>query len=77
MHLTQQVCEPQGQILLHGQQVGLVSAGQPLAVLVHVGQAGPPRLGAQGSAHGSAAASTWETTEKEEKGEKKGLRYNK
>lgn len=52
--LTQNVGEPQGEILLHGEQAGLVPTGQPVVILLHVCQAGDTRmLGAQGAAHGS------------------------
>lgn len=52
--LTQNVREPQGEIFLHGEQAGLVPAGQPLVVLLHVRQAGDTwGSGAEGAAHGS------------------------
>lgn len=52
--LTQNVREPQGEIVLHGEQAGLVPTGQPLVILLHVRQAGDTRVfGAQGAAHGS------------------------
>lgn len=52
--LTQNVCEPQGEIFLHGEQAGFVPTGQPLVVLLHVRQAGDTQVfGAQGAAHGS------------------------
>lgn len=52
--LTQNVGEPQGEIFLHGEQAGFVPTGQPLVILLHVGQAGDTRVfGAQGAAHGS------------------------
>lgn len=52
--LTQNVGEPQGQVLLHGEQAGLVPASQPLVVVLQVRQAGDAQMfGAQGAAHGS------------------------
>lgn len=52
--LTENIGEPQGQVFLHGQQAGFMSTGQPLVVLLHVGEAGAAGIfGAQGAAHGS------------------------
>lgn len=42
--LTQHACEPDGQVLLHGHQGGLVTHRQPLVVLEDVGQAGAVAL---------------------------------
>lgn len=52
--LTENISEPQGQVLLHGQQAGFMPTGQPVVVLLHVCEARPTGLfGAQGAAHGS------------------------
>lgn len=51
---TENISEPQGEVLLHGQQAGFVPTGQPLVILLHVCEARATGLfGAQGAAHGS------------------------